>query len=184
MWADQYCDRSGGNCHASSEFAGGGVTKIIAGSDITLSPTTGIGDVTINATGGGLPSGYHAFGFGHYDPASQNFSRIGTLNLGRILKDGVQITTTQQTGGTTYIGYARVLGGQLQTRAVVSGNSSPCDTGWVNGNFATCTGYICVMTAYEGVVLKLYGNGITGCPYTGSSASIPAPPFKAWESWD
>jgi len=29
---------------------GGGVSKIIAGSNITISPTTGIGDVTINAT--------------------------------------------------------------------------------------------------------------------------------------
>lgn len=31
----------------------GGVTKIIAGSGVSISPTTGLGDVTINATGGG-----------------------------------------------------------------------------------------------------------------------------------
>ena len=30
-----------------------GVTKIIAGANVTISPTTGIGEVTINATGGG-----------------------------------------------------------------------------------------------------------------------------------
>ena len=31
----------------------GGVTKIIAGTNVTISPTSGVGDVTINATGGG-----------------------------------------------------------------------------------------------------------------------------------
>jgi hypothetical protein len=32
---------------------GGGVSKIIAGTNVTISPTTGLGDVTINSTGGG-----------------------------------------------------------------------------------------------------------------------------------
>jgi len=32
---------------------GGGVTKIIAGTNVSISPTTGVGDVTINASGGG-----------------------------------------------------------------------------------------------------------------------------------
>ena len=31
----------------------GGVTKIIAGTNITINPTNGLGDVTINSTGGG-----------------------------------------------------------------------------------------------------------------------------------
>jgi hypothetical protein len=34
-------------------IAAGGVTKIIAGTNITISPTNGLGDVTINSTGGG-----------------------------------------------------------------------------------------------------------------------------------
>ena len=33
-----------------------GVTKIIAGSNITISPVTGVGDVTVNSTGGGITS--------------------------------------------------------------------------------------------------------------------------------
>ena len=33
--------------------AGGGVTKIVAGNNVTISPGTGVGDVTINAVGGG-----------------------------------------------------------------------------------------------------------------------------------
>ena len=34
-------------------IAAGGVTKIIAGTNISISPTNGLGDVTINSTGGG-----------------------------------------------------------------------------------------------------------------------------------
>ncbi len=30
-----------------------GVTKIIAGTNVTISPTSGVGDVTINSSGGG-----------------------------------------------------------------------------------------------------------------------------------
>ena len=33
----------------------GGVTKIIAGTNVTISPPSGLGDVTINATGGATP---------------------------------------------------------------------------------------------------------------------------------
>ena len=36
------------------------VTKIIAGTNVTISPTTGLGDVTINSTGGGGTSDPHA----------------------------------------------------------------------------------------------------------------------------
>ena len=34
----------------------GGVTKIIAGTNVTISPTTGLGNVTINSSGGGTPA--------------------------------------------------------------------------------------------------------------------------------
>ena len=34
-----------------------GVSKIIAGTGVSISPTTGVGDVTINASGSSLPSG-------------------------------------------------------------------------------------------------------------------------------
>ena len=35
------------------DLDGGGVTKLVAGTNVNLSPATGIGEVTINATGGG-----------------------------------------------------------------------------------------------------------------------------------
>lgn len=38
---------------SSTGGGSGGVTRLIAGSNITLNPTTGVGDVTISATGGG-----------------------------------------------------------------------------------------------------------------------------------
>ena len=38
---------------SASYAANGGVTQIIAGPNITVSPTTGVGQVTISSTGGG-----------------------------------------------------------------------------------------------------------------------------------
>ena len=40
----------------------GGVTQIIAGPNITVSPTTGVGQVTISSTGGGGGTGNTATG--------------------------------------------------------------------------------------------------------------------------
>ena len=48
------CDKTSG-CGYNSGGGGGtaGVTKLIAGANITLNPTSGVGDVTISAAGGG-----------------------------------------------------------------------------------------------------------------------------------
>jgi hypothetical protein len=40
----------------------GGVTRIIAGANISISPTNGLGDVTINSTAVSSPSGGLDFG--------------------------------------------------------------------------------------------------------------------------
>ena len=46
-----------GRIVAASNGSGGGVTQLVAGTNITLSPPTGLGVVTINSTGGGLTGG-------------------------------------------------------------------------------------------------------------------------------
>ncbi|MEK7209017.1 MAG: CARDB domain-containing protein, partial [Patescibacteria group bacterium] len=58
--ATEYCDATGNNCipAGTTGSPGGGVTKILAGNNITISPTSGVGEVTINSTGGpggGIP---------------------------------------------------------------------------------------------------------------------------------
>ncbi|HEY4506377.1 MAG TPA: hypothetical protein VJJ24_02950 [Candidatus Paceibacterota bacterium] len=54
--ATKYCDQLGNNCYTTTEMigggTGGGVSKIIAGTGITVSPTGGTGDVTVSASGG------------------------------------------------------------------------------------------------------------------------------------
>jgi hypothetical protein len=54
--AKYYCDENGNNC-VTAPFGGGGgggVSKIIAGNNITISPSTGVGNVTINSPGGNV----------------------------------------------------------------------------------------------------------------------------------
>jgi hypothetical protein len=62
-----------------------GVTKIIAGTNVTISPITGLGDVTINATGGGGGGG--------------TVTRVGALNGEFISSVSADITTS---GDLTY----------------------------------------------------------------------------------
>lgn len=49
------------NAITSSYASNGGVTQITAGTNITISPTNGKGNVTINSTGGGTPGGNNTY---------------------------------------------------------------------------------------------------------------------------
>ena len=51
--AKYYCDENGNNC-SSAPFGGAGVDKIIAGSGITISPSSGIGNVIVSGHGDGF----------------------------------------------------------------------------------------------------------------------------------
>jgi hypothetical protein len=51
----------------SSYAANGGVTRIVAGTNVTISPTNGLGDVTINSSGGGGGSSATSNLFNYYN---------------------------------------------------------------------------------------------------------------------
>ena len=201
--ATKYCDQLGNNCYTTTEMGGGGtgggVSQIIAGTGITVSPTGGTGDVTVSSTGGGggggVPAGLYAFALGSVKPpisASSNYSRIATLKFGRILGEGIQITANYQ---NTWFGKARVQSGLLQTR-VYSGIGDPaCDSGWQNSNWAITPSECslsgssrrCATVFYEGIVLtKAYPSPGTPCPPTGGNISGGEnyPASKLWEDWD
>ena len=74
-----------------------GVSQIIAGTNITISPTSGAGTVTINATGGGSSSGFQLPLSGSVDGTNQTFTWATAPNA--ITVDGVSLQKTEQ-GGT------------------------------------------------------------------------------------
>jgi hypothetical protein len=83
---------------SASYASNGGVTQLLAGSNITLSPTTGLGQVTISSTGGGGVYGNTATGsYGSfYDTTTQtnpiaNVNRSMSLNTTDI-SNGVSIS--------------------------------------------------------------------------------------------
>lgn len=76
-----------------------GVTKIIAGTNITISPSSGTGDVTINASGGGS-GGVTSFtnAFGTYITGTTNTSATGAVTMGTVdlnAVDGTSDTATR-----------------------------------------------------------------------------------------
>src|ERR1700733_1295316 len=82
---------------------GGGVTQIIAGTNITISPVGGTGAVTINASGGGGSSGFQ--------------TPSGALNQGvfvfstapnAIVVDNTVIQKTQQDGNSNWTGTSTI----------------------------------------------------------------------------
>jgi len=98
-------DQYGRITNASSGSAGGGVTKLIAGTGITLSPTSGLGNVTVSSSGGGVAS--FSAGSTGFSPTSATTGAVtlsGILNLanggtGSSTKNFVDLVTAQSIAG-------------------------------------------------------------------------------------
>ncbi|OGZ32616.1 MAG: hypothetical protein A3H02_01835 [Candidatus Niyogibacteria bacterium RIFCSPLOWO2_12_FULL_41_13] len=91
---------SGGLCIAGdcktawSQVGGGGVSQITAGTNITITPTGGTGNVTINSSGGGgggVPSG--AISFFNLSSCPSGWSAVPSA-VGRYLVGGGTLTLT------------------------------------------------------------------------------------------
>lgn len=96
-----------------------GVSKLIAGSNITLSPTSGIGDVTISAIGGAAGVTTFSGGSTGLTPASPTSGAVslgGILNIanggtGASTQVWVDLTTAQTIGGAkTFTTGVRTVG--------------------------------------------------------------------------
>lgn len=140
---------------ANSVVAGGAVNKIIAGTNITISPTTGVGDVTVNAStsGGSVTSvtGAGVYGF--------------TLPGGPITTSGT-LTVTPPTPGTT--GNVMTSNG---TAWVSSASPAPV------GSFSAVGSYVCGV--YRGAGGQAPGAIVSGsdieCHYTNSTTIVNPP---------
>ena len=177
---------------AWSEVQPGGVTKIIAGSNVTISPTGGTGDVTVNATGGGGSSNMPTGGGGedafyqNTTTIDNNYSITAGKNAGTFGPVTVNGDVTVPSGSTwTVVGGAGGGGGggadawgiyNRNTDTFQGQNigaiTSP-DEGYYHVVFATPmanTNYSVVITS-EDTNRGTYPT-IFDAPYTGSSGFV------------
>jgi hypothetical protein len=70
-----------------------GVSRIIAGSNISITPSTGLGEVTINATGGGSITELNTFDFGNF---TNTFTNPITYLLNQVGVDFGSFTAPSQ----------------------------------------------------------------------------------------
>jgi hypothetical protein len=70
-----------------------GVSKIIAGTNVTISPNNGVGEVTINATGGGSITELNTFDFGNF---TNTFTNPITYLLNQVGLDFGSFATPSQ----------------------------------------------------------------------------------------
>jgi hypothetical protein len=113
----------------------GGVTQLLAGPNITLSPTTGVGQVTISSTGGGGGTGNTATGsYGSFYSTQTQTNVAGTAR-------SMSLNTTDITNGVsisgstnpfnTYIKVANAGVYDIQFSAQVDKTDSGTDEIWI-----------------------------------------------------
>lgn len=132
---------------------GSGVTKIIAGTNVTISPTSGVGAVTVNATGGGGSSLTLTDGTHTVTPVGQI-----TVTGGTVGGTTPNATLTITPGGS----------GTVTSVALADGSTTPIYS--ISGSPVTTTG-----TLTETLVTQA-ANTVFAGPTTGSAAQ---PTFRA-----
>jgi hypothetical protein len=138
--ADDFCLTDGSKCLSGT--GAGGVTKIVAGTGVTVSPASGTGEVTVNSNGGvdGLPTGF------------KSTVSCGPFRLGAYFGSPTATKTTlyySYTNGTYYFYSAFPMIGRSESNAAAnaptiayhmiqgydaSGNIAPGQIGYGGGN--------------------------------------------------
>jgi hypothetical protein len=140
--------------------SGGGVSKIIAGTNVTISPTSGVGDVTINATGGGGGGTVGGTGTANYLPKWATNSTLGNSLLyqnGSLI--GVNTTNPTATFEVAGTGGFNALG--------VAGNTNIGGNANVSGNIHVAEGQVIdVRDPAHGIT---YNSGLDGLELRGYS---------------
>jgi hypothetical protein len=85
------------NSVSSSYAANGGVTQLLAGANISLSPTTGVGQVTISSTGGGSSFNTATGSYGSFYSTQTQTNVAGTAR-------SMSLNTTDITNGVSISG--------------------------------------------------------------------------------
>ncbi len=130
------------NAISSSYSSNGGVTKIIAGTNISLSPIDGLGDVTISSTGGALGSNTTAsftnastWSFTHNLGNQYAVVQAVDSNGNQIIPQNIAYTspnTATITFPTNETGVAIASVGGVGTTAITASYVTPYEGAWIS----------------------------------------------------
>lgn len=123
------------------DISGNLVTQIVAGTNVTVSPSTGTGVVTVNSTGGGGGSP----GGNNTDVQFNDSGSFGGEDTFTFDKTDVIMTLDNGNGGGTFFGGAQISGGESDLTIITNPKSSNSTytggvwigTGESSGNFAS-----------------------------------------------
>jgi hypothetical protein len=107
---------------AGSVVAGGAVNKIIAGTNVNISPTNGVGDVTINATSSGTVSSINATGAYGFSVSGGPITSTGTFTV--VPPTPGTSGNVMVSNGSSWVSSSVLSGGAAKAWANFDGTSS------------------------------------------------------------